>query len=136
MEDREVRERVAHVEQLLERIEDDPAALEAVAAVVELYGEALRRIVSGASPTKDELVAHLLLVHDLHPAGVEQRVAQVLEELGGGELAGIDGTVARIRLHSGCKRSAVEEAVLRVAPELERVEPVAEQKLLQIGTLR
>ncbi len=135
MEDREVRERVGRVETLLERIDGDPAALEAVAAVVELYGEALRRIVSGASLTKDELVAHLLLVHDLHPAGVTARVGQVLEELGGGELVEIVGSVARVRLRSGCKRSAVEEAVLRVAPELERVEPVEEQKLLQIGAL-
>lgn len=134
MENAEVRERVAHVEQLLDGL--DEQALEAVAAVVELYGEALRRIVAGASLTKDELLTHLLLLHDLHPAGVRERVAQVLEELRGGELVELTDSVARVRLASGCRRSAVEEAVLRVAPELERLELVTEQKLLQIGSLR
>jgi hypothetical protein len=134
MDDAEVRERVAQVEQLLDGL--DERGERAVAAVVELYGEALRRIVSGASLTKDELVAHLLLLHGLHPAGVRERVAQALEELRGGELVELSGTVARVRLASGCRRATVEEAVLRVAPELERVEIVSEPKLLQIGSLR
>ena len=134
MEDSEVRERVARVEELLEGL--DERGLAAVAAVVELYGEALRRIVGGASLTKDELLTHLLLLHGLHPAGVRERVAHVLEELHGGELVELTDSVARVRLASGCRRSAVEEAVLRVAPELERLELVTVPKLVQIGSLR
>lgn len=134
MDDVAVRERVARVERLLDGL--DASGLNAVAAVVELYGEALRRLMAGASLTKDELLVHLLLVHGLHPAGVEERVAHVLEELRGGELVEIADGVARVRLRSGCKAEPVEEAVLRVAPEVERVEAVQEQKLLQIGTLR
>ena len=139
MEDGEVRARVAEVESLLDAIEDDPAATEAVAAVVELYGEALGRIVSGADPTEDELVSHLLLLHDLHPVDLETRVRNALEEVkpylhshgGDVELVEIDDGIARLRLAGTCNgcpsssttmRLAIEEAVNRAAPELEGID--------------
>jgi Fe-S cluster biogenesis protein NfuA len=64
------------------------------------------------------------------------------------ELLGIDDGVARLRLGGTCNgcpsstvtlRSAIEEAVMRAAPELERIhaEGVAEPQsaLVQIGSL-
>ena len=161
MDDADVRERVARVEELLGAIEGDARALEAVQAVVELYGEALRRVVvsvGAAELTDDELLSHLLLLHDLHPDDVETRVARALDEVrpylgshgGDVELVGVDGGIARVRLEgtcNGCPSStvtltnAIEEAVARAAPELERVEaegvsqPTPAPALLQIHSL-
>ena len=156
MEDAEVRELVRRVEGHLERIDGEPAATEAVQALVELYGEALARMLAGASPTEDELLSHLLLVHDLHPVDVEARVRQALDDVrpylgshgGDVELLGVDDGVARLRLGGTCNgcpsstvtlRNAIEEAVLRAAPEVERIEAegVAEPQpaLVQIGSL-
>ena len=159
MEDREVRERVARVESLLERIEDDPAATEAVAAVVELYGEAFARLVSGADPVEDELVSHLLLLHGLHPLDLETRVAHGLDEVrpylqshgGDVELVAIEDGVARVRLEGSCNgcpsssatmRLAIEDALAKAAPELAGVEaegvadPAPATPLLQLGRVR
>ncbi len=160
MLDTEVAERVGEVEELLGAIDDDPRALAAVQGLVELYGEALRRVVElgGISQelVADELLSHLLLLHDLHPVDAETRVARALEEVrpylgshgGDVELLGIEDGIARLRLGGtcdGCASSAVtlknsiEEAILRAAPELHGVEAdgvsSAQPQLLQIGTL-
>jgi Fe-S cluster biogenesis protein NfuA len=158
MQDAEVRERVGRVEELLAAIEGNPTAVEAVASVVELYGEGLRRIVAGGGDTRDELVPHLLLLHDLHPEDVETRVARALDEVrpylgshgGDVELLGVADGVARVRLTGtcdGCPSSAatlqyaIEEAVARAAPELDGIEadgvaePAPAQQLIQIGSL-
>jgi Fe-S cluster biogenesis protein NfuA len=156
MDDAEVRERVARVEGLLERIADDPQATEAVQAIVELYGEALSRFLAGVDPASDELLSHLLLVHDLHPVDVETRVRRALDEVrpylgshgGDVELLGVADGVAHLRLGGTCNgcpsstvtlRNAIEEAVMRAAPDLERIEAegVAEPQpaLVQIGSL-
>jgi Fe-S cluster biogenesis protein NfuA len=157
VEDREARELVARIESLLEAIDGDPKAVEVVQALVELYGEALSRLLAGASPTDDELLSHLLLVHDLHPVDVETRVRRALEDVrpyldshgGDVELLGVDEGVAHLRLEGTCNgcpssavtlRNAIEEAVMQAAPELERIEAdgVAEPEpaLLQIGSLQ
>jgi Fe-S cluster biogenesis protein NfuA len=160
MQDSDVREQVARLEELLDGIDDDPRALAAVRGLVELYGEGLRRVVElgGISEelVADELLSHLLLLHDLHPVDVETRVVRALEEVrpylgshgGDVELLGVEDGVARLRLNGtcdGCASSAVtlkhsiETAILRAAPELERVEAegLEEQQpqLLQIGKL-
>jgi Fe-S cluster biogenesis protein NfuA len=155
MDDAEVRELVARVESLLGGL--DARATEAVQALVELYGEALARFVRGADPTADELLSHLLLVHDLHPVDVETRVRQALDDVrpylgshgGGVELLGVEAGVARVRLDGTCNgcpssavtlRNAIEEAIMRAAPELEGVdaEGVTEPQpaLVQIGSLQ
>ena len=157
MDDAEVRERVARIESLLAAVEGDPKAVEVVQELVDLYGEALRRMVAGTSPTDDELLSHLLLVHDLHPVDVETRVRQALDDVrpylgshgGGVELLGVEDGVARLRLQGTCNgcpsstatlRHAIEEAIARAAPELDGVEAegVAEPQsaLLQIGSLQ
>lgn len=156
----EVRERIDRVEELLGELDDEPHALAAIQALVELYGEGLRRILErGVLPDEllaDELVLHLLLIHDLHPTDVATRVVRALEEVrpylgshgGDVELLGVSGGVARLRLNGtcdGCASSAVtlrhsiETAILRAAPELERVEAEGidepETGLLQIVPL-
>jgi Fe-S cluster biogenesis protein NfuA len=164
---RETRERVGEVEGLLARLEQLPdraaqeLATETVAAVLDLYGEGLRRVVELLGPAQaraladDELVAHLLLLHGLHPVAVEQRVRQALVDVrpfleshgGDVELLGIEAGVVQLRLNGscdGCPASAmtlkhsIEEAVLAAAPDVDRVEaeglsePPAESGLLQI----
>ncbi len=160
MRDAEVREQVARVEGLLAAVEEDPRAMAAVQALVELYGEALRRVVELDDVARrllgDELLSHLLLVHDLHPLDLGTRVARALEEVrpylgshgGGVELLGVEDGVVRLRLNGtcdGCASSAltlkhsIETALLRAAPEVERVEAEGLDEgpgpLLQIGRL-
>ena len=156
MDDVDVRERIDRLEHLLEELGDEPAATAAVEALVDLYGEALARLLRGADPVEDELVSHLLLIHDLHPVDVETRVRRALEEVrpylgshgGDVELLGVEHGVAKLRLAGTCNgcpsstvtlRNAIEEALLRAAPDLERIdaEGVAESApaLLQIGSL-
>jgi Fe-S cluster biogenesis protein NfuA len=141
-------ERLAHLEQLPPG-ESREAGLAAAEGLLRVYGEALRRVVSlighEAVQTlqEDELVSQLLLLHELHPASLEERVTSALAELspyigshgGGIELVSIEGDVARVRLEGscvGCSAStatlklAVEEAVLRAAPELRAVEATEE----------
>src|ERR671932_1205490 len=155
MDDAEVRELVARVESLLEQL--DERSTEVVQALVALYGEALARLLAGADPTQDELLSHLLLVHDLHPVDVETRVRQALDDVrpylgshgGDVELVAVEEGVARVRLGGTCNgcpsssvtlRNAIEEAIMQAAPELEGVdaEGVTEPQpaLVQIGSLQ
>jgi Fe-S cluster biogenesis protein NfuA/nitrite reductase/ring-hydroxylating ferredoxin subunit len=154
LDEPEARERVARVESLLEAVDTLPdrvareAATELVQALLDLYGEGLRRILAQATEmdgrtaaalADDELVAHLLLLHGLHPVPLETRVRQGLDEVrpyleshgGDVELLGVEDGVARLRLEgtcSGCPSStmtlklAVERAVQKAAPEVERIE--------------
>jgi Fe-S cluster biogenesis protein NfuA/nitrite reductase/ring-hydroxylating ferredoxin subunit len=148
--DEQARERVVRLEAVLEELErlPEPAAataLAAVAGLVEVYGEALARIV-GALPGElaealagDELVGHLLMVHDLSPHSLETRVAAALDEVrpylashgGGVDLVAVERGTVRLRLQghcSGCPSStatlrlAVEDAIRKAAPEVERIE--------------
>jgi Fe-S cluster biogenesis protein NfuA/nitrite reductase/ring-hydroxylating ferredoxin subunit len=125
-------------------------AAEVVQVLLELYGEGLARmmdtIAEGEEREKtfdafagDELISHLLLLHGLHPLDVETRVVRALEEVrpylqshgGNVELLGVEGGVARLRMQgscSGCPSStmtlklAIEEAIQKAAPDLERIE--------------
>jgi Fe-S cluster biogenesis protein NfuA/nitrite reductase/ring-hydroxylating ferredoxin subunit len=155
VDDREARDRVARVETLLEEVEalaDGPAratATELVQVLVELYGEGLSRIVAevaarddgtmAAALGEDEVVAHLLLLHGLHPVPVEQRVRGALEGVrpylashgGDVELLGVDDGVARLRLQGSCNgcpsstvtlKLAIEDAIYKAAPDLDGIE--------------
>jgi Fe-S cluster biogenesis protein NfuA len=145
---------VARVEGLLERLEtlpDDAAretATEVAQALLDLYGEGLGRIVEVIAERDDgtlaqemgddELIAHLLLLHGLHPASVHERVRGALhgvlpyiESHGGNvELLGVEEGVVHLRLEgscSGCPSSsitlklAIEDAIFKAAPEVEEV---------------
>jgi hypothetical protein len=145
--DAEVRQRVARLDDLLERLERLPGpatdvAMEAIEALTEVYGTALARVVAAVgdatlrSLADDEVVGHLLLLHGLHPDPVEQRIARALDEVrtevDDVELTGIDEDgVATIRVTAaGCRStaartaSAVRDVVLAAAPELTDVQPV------------
>ncbi|MDF2706105.1 MAG: hypothetical protein K0R62_1757 [Nonomuraea muscovyensis] len=147
MDDRDVTERVRRVEALLDSAADGHA-VELAEALLDLYGEVLSRIMATvrAAPgddglperiASDELVAHLLLLHDLHPLDAPTRIARALPGLRGrlggasAEVVAVEGDLARLRLRprrGGCGSSAaalpaiLEEAVRRAAPEIERVE--------------
>jgi len=155
LDDGATEDRVARVERLLEEVDAlaDPTgretAAELVQAVVELYGEGLRRVMDAVAAAEadlvrdivceDELVAHLLFLHELHPVSLEERVGQALagvrpylESHGGGvELVGIEDAVVRLRLEgscSGCPSStmtlklAIEDAIYKAAPDVEEIE--------------
>lgn len=151
MDDREVRVRVAEAEEALEAIEGLPSgprrtALDAVTHLLALYGEGWARALGrlealhpggAAALAEDELVGHLLMVHDLHPESVEQRVRGAIDELlatvGSGrgrsvEVLSVEKGVARLRLHAGGEappeglERLVRQAVLAAAPELRAVE--------------
>jgi hypothetical protein len=113
------------VEALLEEIDGDPAAREAVGAVVELYGEGLARIVAmTADPrvlARDELVAQLLILHDLHPVPVGDRVRRALAEVRGVDLVSLEQGVATLR---GDCDGVAEAAIRKAAPDVERIEHV------------
>jgi Fe-S cluster biogenesis protein NfuA/nitrite reductase/ring-hydroxylating ferredoxin subunit len=149
--DDDAQERVARVEGRLEALDSlaDPVArehaMEMVQALLDLYGEGLARVMARLGDAEaraladDELVSHLLLLHDLHPVPLEQRVGQALEEVrpyldshgGGVQFVGVEDGVVRLRMNGSCDgcpsslmtlKLAIEEAIQRSAPEIERVE--------------
>jgi Fe-S cluster biogenesis protein NfuA/nitrite reductase/ring-hydroxylating ferredoxin subunit len=125
-------------------------AAEMAQVLLELYGEGLARIMDVVAQgeererifkifAEDELISHLLLLHGLHPLDVETRVVRALEEVrpylkshgGNVELLGIEKDVARVRLQGSCDgcpssavtlKLAIEEAILKAAPDLEGIE--------------
>jgi Fe-S cluster biogenesis protein NfuA/nitrite reductase/ring-hydroxylating ferredoxin subunit len=155
VEDAVARERIGRLEALLAELEElpDPAARErataAIQALLDLYGEGLGRIVEHVAArddgtlaeafADDELVSHLLLLHDLHPVPLAERVAAALAEVrpylashgGDVELLGADDGIVRLRLTGtcdGCPSSAatlelaIEEAIHKAAPDVEAIE--------------
>jgi Fe-S cluster biogenesis protein NfuA/nitrite reductase/ring-hydroxylating ferredoxin subunit len=157
--------------QLVERVQDLQARLEAcgesaardvaeelVSAVVQMYGAGLERIVESlhqdgdggariaATLADDPLVATLLLIHDLHPVPLEQRVQSALDSVrpymeshgGNVELLSLRDGIARIHLRGSCSdcaassvtlELAIKQALEDAAPDLEglEVEGVAAQ---------
>jgi len=136
------------IEALLDEVERLPdatardTATELVQALLELYGEGLRRIalrVDMRELAGDELIDHLLFLHGLHPVPVEERVAGALDEMrpyldshgGDVELLGVEEGVVRLRMQGSCKgcpsssatlKLAIEDAIQRAAPDVESVE--------------
>src|SRR5829696_5396236 len=125
-------------------------AAEVVGVLLDLYGDCLARMMEVVARgeerernfeafAQDELISHLLLLHGLHPLDVETRVVGALEEVrpylqshgGNVELLGIEGGVVRMRMEGSCDgcpssamtlKLAIEDAVLKAAPDLEGVE--------------
>jgi Fe-S cluster biogenesis protein NfuA/nitrite reductase/ring-hydroxylating ferredoxin subunit len=140
-------------------------AEELVRLLMEFYGGGLARVVELADDellarlVDDELVASLLILHDLHPRGTEERIRQALDQVrpylgshaGGVDLLGVDQAgVVHLRLEGSCHgcpsstvtvKLAIERAIEDAAPEVTGVEvegvvaePAAPQ-LLQIRPL-
>jgi len=159
VEERELTAHATRIEALLEDIESfpDPAvrakAMGIVQGLLVFYGEGLARMMAivgerGGDPagahiltalSADELISHLLLLHDLHPVDVETRVTRALNEVrpylqshgGNVELLGVDGGVARLRLQGSCNgcpsstvtlKLAIEDAIRKAAPELDGID--------------
>ncbi|HEX4010529.1 MAG TPA: NifU family protein [Solirubrobacteraceae bacterium] len=155
---------VERVQDLQERLEACPpsaateAADELVTAVVQMYGVGLERIIAAlqaageggeriaAALADDELVATLLLIHDLHPVPLADRVQRALDSVrpymeshgGNVELLSLQDGVARIHLQGSCSdcsasavtlELAIKQALEEAAPDLEglEVEGVAAQ---------
>jgi hypothetical protein len=138
-----------HVERLLAEVESvaGPVAwprVEAlVAALVDLYGAGLERTVACAREAarnagelderliRDELVASLLLLHGLHPLGLEQRIeaalARVRDELPAAarlRCVSIDNGIVMLRIDESEARANVRPPPTTiVAQEIERDAP-------------
>ena len=110
-------------EQLIARVQ------ELTSAVVQMYGAGLERIVELADAgtrdemSKDSLVAGLLMIHDLYPVPIEERVAQALDTVrpymeshgGNVELLGIEDGIAKLRLAGSCKSCRASSSTLELA---------------------
>ena len=154
---RELQAELQRLDGLLQEVERfaDPAAKahtrEIVRAVLDLHGAGLGRILAhleaaGEAGRKaldacaaDPVVGGLLLLHELHPLGVEERVRQALADVrpylrshgGDVELLGVSDGVVRLRLQGSCHscpssavtmRQTVEEAIAARAPDVSAVE--------------
>ncbi|WP_405662592.1 hypothetical protein [Streptomyces sp. NBC_00079] len=155
------------VEEVLERLtaSGDPAAVaaaeELVRSLMDFYGAGLARILhllssapgeASAGLLGDELVASLLVLHDLHPEDRDTRIARALDVVREHALDVVDfdeesGTLTlRARETGGCgcgsgsgagAREAAEAALACFAPEVRAVDvqtAPAGPTLLQIGT--
>jgi Fe-S cluster biogenesis protein NfuA len=107
-------------------------AVESVQSVVTLYGEALGRIVKMIGPDndgvinavlKDELLRSLLLVHDLHPQPLDQRLLGALDSVrpylkshgGNIDVLGVENGIARLRFQGTCKTCPSSAVTLELA---------------------
>jgi Fe-S cluster biogenesis protein NfuA/nitrite reductase/ring-hydroxylating ferredoxin subunit len=149
---------MAAVEDVVDRVQKLTAELETfpdvrarqtseelVSAILEMYGEGLARVMDLVGEEgrqalcEDELVAGLLLIHDLYPVPLEERVEQALDgvrpymESHGGQvtLLGIEDGIVHLRLEGSCKSCrassstlelAVRQALENAAPDLEGME--------------
>lgn len=135
-------ELLARVEDLSARVEQlsDPRArelaAELVSAVIALYGDGLERVLTVIRASReagatilDELcqdgaVASLLLIHDLYPVALRERVLEALDtvrpymESHGGDVELVELTdegVVRLRLQGSCHGCSASRATLETA---------------------
>ena len=129
------------VQELSARVDElaDPRARELahelVATVIAMYGDGLARIMAVIEQSReagatildtlaqDGAVASLLLIHDLYPVSLEDRVTEALDTVrpymeshgGNVELLGIEDGVARLALRGSCHGCAASRATLELA---------------------
>jgi Fe-S cluster biogenesis protein NfuA/nitrite reductase/ring-hydroxylating ferredoxin subunit len=160
---------IARVQELtaqLEEVQDFQAravADELVASVIQLYGEGLERIMAALADApevrdrlvEDGVVASLLLIHDLYPVSLEDRVQEALDSVrpymeshgGDVELLGVEEGVAKMRLVGHCEGCPASEATLELAikkaleeaaPDLAGLEVagVAERPAFELGVVQ
>ena len=164
------------IEELVRKVESLPdpearaSALALIQALMDFHGEALDRLMEivateGAPGyaifdnfSNDELVSSLLLLYGLHPATIEERVAQALEKVkpsldahgGSVEVLQISEGVVRLRLDGSCKgcpssaatlKFAIEEAIYAAAPDVTAIEAegvietASDPEFVQIGKM-
>jgi Fe-S cluster biogenesis protein NfuA/nitrite reductase/ring-hydroxylating ferredoxin subunit len=147
-------ERVQDLQEKLEAAGEGPTrelADELVSAVVQMYGAGLERIMDGLFAAgeagdrialglvDDPVIATLLLIHDLHPVPLADRVQSALDSVrpymeshgGDVDLLSLQEGVARIRLHGSCSdcsasavtlELAIKQALEEAAPDLAGLE--------------
>ena len=150
--EQEFQQRTERIEQLVQRINALPdeeartAALELLQSVMDLHGSAFTRIVevltdagdAGRSALAklggDPLICGLMVLYDVHPIPMQDRVTAAIEKLrpqlrkreASAELLGISNGVVEVEVHAlghGCHSSPdavkqqVEQAILEAAPE-------------------
>ncbi len=166
MPQQELAECVERIDVLLNKIEalpDDALrqdVQEIVHCLLDYHGAAVARLISlareavddtsalSAQLAADELVSSLLVLHGLHPADLESRVLQALENVrpflkshgGNVKLANVTDDVVRLRLEGSCHgcpssaatlKSRIEQAIYEVAPEVRAIEVVEDEKQQQ-----
>lgn len=130
----EILERIYRLTAQLEGVSDSRARAlgeQLAAAIVEMYGEGLERIVASLDQdalrelAADEIVGSLLLIHGLHPVPLTRRVQEALDQVrpymkshgGGVELLGIEDGVAYLRLEGSCNGCGASSSTLELAVE-------------------
>jgi Fe-S cluster biogenesis protein NfuA/nitrite reductase/ring-hydroxylating ferredoxin subunit len=134
-------ELLERIQQLTAELDEQPdsrareLAQELVSAVLAMYGDGLERMMDAIGRSReagatilDELaqdgaVASLLLIHDLYPASLEERVLEALDTVrpymeshgGNVELLGVEAGVARLALQGSCNGCAASRATLELA---------------------
>lgn len=135
-------------------------AEELVGLLMRMYGDGLNRLLDMLEPddirrlARDQVVAGLLVLHDLHPDDLDLRITGALDDVrpylgshgGGMEYMGIDDEgVVLLRLQGSCDgcpassvtvKQAVETAILKAAPEVVRVEVEGLDHAPQSGLLQ
>src|SRR5579884_308563 len=125
----DTREMARRLQELIEQIQSqpNPAARvllqDCLQSLLAFYGDGLSRIVgrlqhSGADGEKilqgmlqDQAISGLVLIHGLHPVGLETRLRDALEKVrpymkshgGNIELLGLENDIARVKLEGTCK---------------------------------
>ena len=164
----ELLERIQQLTEQVDGLADVRArtlAQELVASVIAMYGDGLERIIEVITSSReagatilDELaqdgaVASLLLIHDLYPVPLADRVLEALDTVrpymeshgGNVELVSLQDGVARLALEgscNGCSASratlelAIEQALAQHAPDLVglEVEGVVDEPPAPLGT--
>lgn len=134
----ELLDRIQELTAQLDRYPDERArelAHELLGAVIAMYGDGLRRIMDAIGRSReagativDELaqdgaVASLLLIHDLYPASLEERVLEALDTVrpymeshgGNVEFLAVEDGVAKLALQGSCNGCAASRATLELA---------------------
>ena len=169
MDEREGQQQAARIEALMQEVVafPEPRARakmeELLHALLEMYGAGLQRMIEMTAQAEsagqallqtfagDELIGSLLLLHGLHPVGLEERVRLAIEKLrsstqargGTIELVRVEHGAAFLRLagnRQGCAASTqafkqtVENAIYNAVPDLDElhIEEAAEAKRVGI----
>jgi Fe-S cluster biogenesis protein NfuA/nitrite reductase/ring-hydroxylating ferredoxin subunit len=132
---------VARVQRLTAELDSLPdpvarnAAREFMRAVMEMYGAGLAKVVEvlgnsgeAGAPMRHELIndgvfASLLLIHDLYPVSLEDRVQEALDSVrpyleshgGNVEIVSVIDGVARLRMEGSCKGCPASASTLELA---------------------
>ncbi|MFZ3216001.1 MAG: NifU family protein [Candidatus Acidiferrales bacterium] len=156
-EQKELQRRIESIESLIREIElvSDPAvrslSKQLIQSLMDLHGSGLERMLeivhgSGEAGQKiievmghDDLVRNLLLLYDLHPVGLQERVMEALEKSrpylrshgGNVEFVGVSESGAvTLRLAGSCHscpssavtlQSTVEQAIYDAAPDVTEI---------------